>query len=171
MDILERILELGYSINKYDFKGNNDIIGIIVNKDDTDMFIDKGYVFLIDKQLNESDSKLVSAMLYKKLIGKNCFLEKGTCITINRYCLKDIFSVMEVLDILIDDISFKQVLNRYCYNLDRVCYYYELRGISSLLVDLKYSILNYKESFNDCDNIILFKNDNKLIKSKIISKE
>ena len=78
---------------------------------------------------------------------------------------------MEVLDILIDDISFKQVLNRYCYNLDRVCYYYELRGISSLLVDLKYSILNYKESFNDCDNIILFKNDNKLIKSKIISKE
>ena len=68
MDIIEKILEINCSINKYDFKDDNDVIGIIVNKNDTDMFNGEGYAFLIDKRLNESDSKLVCAMLYKKLI-------------------------------------------------------------------------------------------------------
>ncbi len=171
MDILEKILELGCSINKYDFKDDNDVIGIIVNKKDTDMFNDDGYAFLIDKNLNESDSKLVSAMLYKKLVDSNCFLEMGKCFTIKRTNLKDIASVIEVLDLLIDDNSFRQVLNRYCHNLDKVCYYYELRGISPLLVDLKYSVLNYEESVTDMGNVILFKRNNNFIKSKIISKE
>lgn len=171
MDILEKILELGCSINKYDFKDDNDVIGIIVNKKDTDMFNDDGYAFLIDKNLNESDSKLVSAMLYKKLVNNNCFLEMGKCFTIKRTNLKDIASVIEVLDLLIDDNSFRQVLNRYCYNLDKVCYYYELRGISPILVDLKYSVLNYEESVTDMVNVILFKRNNNFIKSKIISKE
>ena len=49
MDILERILGLDCSINKYDFKDDNDIIGIVVNKKDTDMFDDDGYAFLIYK--------------------------------------------------------------------------------------------------------------------------
>lgn len=171
MDILEKILELGCSINKYDFKDDNDVIGIIVNKKDTDMFNDDGYAFLIDKNLNESDSKLVSAMLYKKLVDSNCFLEMGKCFTIKRTNLKDIASVIEVLDLLIDDNSFRQVLNRYCHNFDKVCYYYELRGISPLLVDLKYSVLNYEESVTDMGNVILFKRNNNFIKSKIISKE
>ena len=39
MDIIEKILEINCSINKYDFKDDNDVIGIIVNKNDTDMFI------------------------------------------------------------------------------------------------------------------------------------
>ena len=125
MDILEKILELGCSINKYDFKDDNDVIGIIVNKKDTDMFNDDGYAFLIDKNLNESDSKLVSAMLYKKLIESNNSIDMGKCLTIKRTNLKDITSVIEVLDLLIDDNSFRQVLNRYCYNLDKFCYYYE----------------------------------------------
>ena len=171
MDILEKILELGCSINKYDFKDDNDVIGIIVNKKDTDMFNDDGYAFLIDKNLNESDSKLVSAMLYKKLIESNNSLDMGKCLTIKRTNLKDITSVIEVLDLLIDDNSFRQVLNRYCYNLDKVFYYYELRGISPLLVDLKYSVLNYEESVTDMVNVILFKRNNNFIKSKIISKE
>ena len=140
MDIIEKILEINCSINKYDFKDDNDVIGIIVNKNDTDMFNGEGYAFLIDKRLNESDSKLVCAMLYKKLIDNNCSLEIGKCFTIRRTNLKDIGSVIEVLDLLIDDNSFKQLLNRYCNNLDKVCYYYELRGTSPLLVDLKYSV-------------------------------
>lgn len=171
MDILEKILELGCSINKYDFKDDNDVIGIIVNKKDTDMFNDNGYAFLIDKNLNESDSKLVSAMLYKKLVDSNYFLETGKCFTTKRTNIKDITSVIEVLDLLIDDNSFRQVLNRYCHNLDKVCYYYELRGISPLLVDLKYSVLNYEESVTDMKNVILFKRNNNFTKSKIISKE
>lgn len=171
MDILEKILGLDCSINKYDFKDDNDIIGIVVNKKDTDMFDDDGYAFLIDKNLNESDSKVVSAMLYKRLIESNCFLEMGKCFTIKRTDLKDIIRVIEVLDLLIDDNSFRQVLNRYCYNLDKVCYYYELRGISPLLVDLKYSVLNYEESVTDIKNVVLFKTNNNFIKSKMISKE
>lgn len=171
MDILEKILEINCSINKYDFKDDNDIIGIIVNKNDTDMFNGEGYAFLIDKRLNESDSKLVCAMLYKKLIDNNCSLEIGKCFTIRRTNLKDIGSVIEVLDLLIDDNSFKQLLNRYCNNLDKVCYYYELRGISPLLVDLKYSVLKYKESLNNIDNVLQFKTNNNLMKLKIISKE
>lgn len=171
MDILEKILEINCSINKYDFKDDNDIIGIIVNKNDTDMFNGEGYAFLIDKRLNESDSKLVCAMLYKKLIDNNCSLEIGKCFTIRRTNLKDIGSVIEVLDLLIDDNSFKQLLNRYCNNLDKVCYYYELRGISPLLVDLKYSVLNYKESLNNIDNVLQFKTNNNSMKRKIISKE
>ena len=121
MDIIEKILEINCSINKYDFEDDNDIIGIIVNKNDTDMFNGEGYAFLIDKRLNESDSKLVCAMLYKKLIDNNCSLEIGKCFTIRRTNLKDIGSVSEVLDLLIDDNSFKQLLNRYCNNLDKVC--------------------------------------------------
>lgn len=171
MDIIEKILEINCSINKYDFKDDNDVIGIIVNKNDTDMFNGEGYAFLIDKRLNESDSKLVCAMLYKKLIDNNCSLEIGKCFTIRRTNLKDIGSVIEVLDLLIDDNSFKQLLNRYCNNLDKVCYYYELRGISPLLVDLKYSVLNYKESLNNIDNVLQFKTNNNLMKLKIISKE
>ena len=171
MDIIEEILEINCSINKYDFKDDNDIIGIIVNKNDTDMFNGEGYAFLIDKRLNESDSKLVCAMLYKKLIDNNCSLEIGKCFTIRRTNLKDIGSVIEVLDLLIDDNSFKQLLNRYCNNLDKVCYYYELRGISPLLVDLKYSVLNYKESLNNIDNVLQFKTNNNSMKRKIISKE
>lgn len=171
MDIIEKILEINCSINKYDFKDDNDIIGIIVNKNDTDMFNGEGYAFLIDKRLNESDSKLVCAMLYKKLIDNNCSLEIGKCFTIRRTNLKDIGSVIEVLDLLIDDNSFKQLLNRYCNNLDKVCYYYELRGISPLLVDLKYSVLNYKESLNNIDNVLQFKTNNNSMKRKIISKE
>lgn len=171
MDILEKILEINCSINKYDFKDDNDIIGIIVNKNDTDMFNGEGYAFLIDKRLNESDSKLVCAMLYKKLIDNNCSLEIGKCFTIRRTNLKDIGSVIEVLDLLIDDNSFKQLLNRYCNNLDKVCYYYELRGISPLLVDLKYSVLKYKESLNNIDNVLQFKTSNNLMKLKTISKE
>ena len=171
MDIIEKILEINCSINKYDFKDDNDIIGIIVNKKDTDMFNGEGYAFLIDKRLNESDSKLVCAMLYKKLIDNNCSLEIGKCFTIRRTNLKDIGSVIEVLDLLIDDNSFKQLLNRYCNNLDKVCYYYELRGISPLLVDLKYSVLNYKESLNNIDNVLQFKTNNNSMKRKIISKE
>lgn len=171
MDILEKILEINCSINKYDFKDDNDIIGIIVNKNDTDMFNGEGYAFLIDKRLNESDSKLVCAMLYKKLIDNNCSLEIGKCFTIRRTNLKDIGSVIEVLDLLIDDNSFKQLLNRYCNNLDKVCYYYELRGISPLLVDLKYSVLKYKESLNNIDNVLQFKTNNNSMKRKIISKE
>ena len=171
MDIIEKILEINCSINKYDFKDDNDVIGIIVNKNDTDMFNGEGYAFLIDKRLNESDSKLVCAMLYKKLIDNNCSLEIGKCFTIRRTNLKDIGSVIEVLDLLIDDNSFKQLLNRYCNNLDKVCYYYELRGISPLLVDLKYSVLNYKESLNNIDNVLQFKTNNNLMKRKIISKE
>ena len=171
MDIIEKILEINCSINKYDFKDDNDVIGIIVNKNDTDMFNGEGYAFLIDKRLNESDSKLVCAMLYKKLIDNNCSLEIGKCFTIRRTNLKDIGSVIEVLDLLIDDNSFKQLLNRYCNNLDKVCYYYELRGISPLLVDLKYSVLNYKESLNNIDNILQFKTNNNSMKRKIISKE
>ena len=73
MDIIEKILEINCSINKYDFKDDNDVIGIIVNKNDTDMFNGEGYAFLIDKRLNESDSKLVCAMLYKKLIINNLY--------------------------------------------------------------------------------------------------
>ena len=171
MDIIEKILEINCSINKYDFKDDNDIIGIIVNKNDTDMFNGEGYAFLIDKRLNESDSKLVCAMLYKKLIDNNCSLEIGKCFTIRRTNLKDIGSVIEVLDLLIDENSFKQLLNRYCNNLDKVCYYYELRGISPLLVDLKYSVLNYKESLNNIDNVLQFKTNNNSMKRKIISKE
>lgn len=171
MDIIEKILEINCSINKYDFKDDNDVIGIIVNKNDTDMFNGEGYAFLIDKRLNESDSKLVCAMLYKKLIDNNCSLEIGKCFTIRRTNLKDIGSVIEVLDLLIDDNSFKQLLNRYCNNLDKVCYYYELRGISPLLVDLKYSVLNYKESLNNIDNVLQFKTNNNSMKRKIISKE
>ena len=171
MDIIEKILEINCSINKYDFKDDNDVIGIIVNKNDTDMFNGEGYAFLIDKRLNESDSKLVCAMLYKKLIDNNCSLEIGKCFTIRRTNLKDICSVIEVLDLLIDDNSFKQLLNRYCNNLDKVCYYYELRGISPLLVDLKYSVLNYKESLNNIDNVLQFKTNNNSMKRKIISKE
>lgn len=171
MDIIEKILEINCSINKYDFKDDNDIIGIIVNKNDTDMFNGEGYAFLIDKRLNESDSKLVCAMLYKKLIDNNCSLEIGKCFTIRRTNLKDIGSVIEVLDLLIDDNSFKQLLNRYCNNLDKVCYYYELRGISPLLVDLKYSVLKYKESLNNIDNVLQFKTNNNSMKRKIISKE
>lgn len=171
MDIIEKILEINCSINKYDFEDDNDIIGIIVNKNDTDMFDGEGYAFLIDKRLNESDSKLVCAMLYKKLIDNNCSLEIGKCFTIRRTNLKDIGSVIEVLDLLIDDNSFKQLLNRYCNNLDKVCYYYELRGISPLLVDLKYSVLNYKESLNNIDNVLQFKTNNNSMKRKIISKE
>ena len=171
MDIIEKILEINCSINKYDFKDDNDIIGIIVNKNDTDMFNGEGYAFLIDKRLNESDSKLVCAMLYKKLIDNNCSLEIGKCFTIRRTNLKDICSVIEVLDLLIDDNSFKQLLNRYCNNLDKVCYYYELRGISPLLVDLKYSVLKYKESLNNIDNVLQFKTNNNSMKRKIISKE
>lgn len=171
MDIIEKILEINCSINKYDFKDDNDVIGIIVNKNDTDMFNGEGYAFLIDKRLNESDSKLVCAMLYKKLIDNNCSLEIGKCFTIRRTNLKDIGSVIEVLDLLIDDNSFKQLLNRYCNNLDKVCYYYELRGISPLLVDLKYSVLKYKESLNNIDNVLQFKTNNNLMKLKIISKE
>ena len=171
MDIIEKILEINCSINKYDFEDDNDIIGIIVNKNDTDMFNGEGYAFLIDKRLNESDSKLVCAMLYKKLIENNCSLEIGKCFTIRRTNLKDIGSVIEVLDLLIDDNSFKQLLNRYCNNLDKVCYYYELRGISPLLVDLKYSVLNYKESLNNIDNVLQFKTNNNSMKRKIISKE
>lgn len=171
MDIIEKILEINCSINKYDFEDDNDIIGIIVNKNDTDMFNGEGYAFLIDKRLNESDSKLVCAMLYKKLIDNNCSLEIGKCFTIRRTNLKDIGSVIEVLDLLIDDNSFKQLLNRYCNNLDKVCYYYELRGISPLLVDLKYSVLNYKESLNNIDNVLQFKTNNNSMKRKIISKE
>ncbi len=171
MDIIEKILEINCSINKYDFKDDNDVIGIIVNKNDTDMFNGEGYAFLIDKRLNESDSKLVCAMLYKKLIDNNCSLEIGKCFTIRRTNLKDIGSVIEVLDLLIDDNSFKQLLNRYCNNLDKVCYYYELRGISPLLVDLKYSVLKYKESLNNIDNVLQFKTNNNSMKRKIISKE
>lgn len=171
MDILEKIIELGYSINKYDFKDDNDIIGIIVNKDDTDIFNDKGYAFLVDKYLNESDSKLVSAMLYKKFINRSSFLEKGTCITIKRNSLNDVSCVIDVLDLLFEDNSFKRVLNRYCYNLDKVCYYYELRGLDSLLVDLKYSILSYLESVNKQENVILFKKDYEYIKIRRIGKE
>lgn len=171
MDIIEKILEINCSINKYDFKDDNDVIGIIVNKNDTDMFNGEGYAFLIEKRLNESDSKLVCAMLYKKLIDNNCSLEIGKCFTIRRTNLKDIGSVIEVLDLLIDDNSFKQLLNRYCNNLDKVCYYYELRGISPLLVDLKYSVLNYKESLNNIDNVLQFKTNNNSMKRKIISKE
>ena len=171
MDIIEKILEINCSINKYDFKDDNDVIGIIVNKNDTDMFNGEGYAFLIDKRLNESDSKLVCAMLYKKLIDNNCSLEIGKCFTIRRTNLKDIGSVIEVLDLLIDDNSFKQLLNRYCNNLDKVCYYYELRGISPLLVDLKYSVLNYKESLNNIDNVLQFKTNNNSMKRKLISKE
>ena len=171
MDIIEKILEINCSINKYDFKDDNDVIGIIVNKNDTDMFNGEGYAFLIDKRLNESDSKLVCAMLYKKLIDNNCSLEIGKCFTIRRTNLKDIGSVIEVIDLLIDDNSFKQLLNRYCNNLDKVCYYYELRGISPLLVDLKYSVLNYKESLNNIDNVLQFKTNNNSMKRKIISKE
>lgn len=171
MDIIEKILEINCSINKYDFKDDNDVIGIIVNKNDTDMFNGEGYAFLIDKRLNESDSKLVCAMLYKKLIDNNCSLEIGKCFTIRRTNLKDIGSVIEVLDLLIDDNSFKQLLNRYCNNLDKVCYYYELRGISPLLVDLKYSVLKYKESLNNIDNVLQFKTSNNLMKLKTISKE
>lgn len=171
MDIIEKILEINCSINKYDFKDDNDVIGIIVNKNDTDMFNGEGYAFLIDKRLNESDSKLVCAMLYKKLIDNNCSLEIGKCFTIRRTNLKDIGSVIEVLNLLIDDNSFKQLLNRYCNNLDKVCYYYELRGISPLLVDLKYSVLKYKESLNNIDNVLQFKTNNNSMKRKIISKE
>ena len=171
MDIIEKILEINCSINKYDFKDDNDVIGIIVNKNDTDMFNGEGYAFLIDKRLNESDSKLVCAMLYKKLIDNNCSLEIGKCFTIRKTNLKDIGSVIEVLDLLIDDNSFKQLLNRYCNNLDKVCYYYELRGISPLLVDLKYSVLNYKESLINIDNVLQFKTNNNSMKRKIISKE
>ena len=171
MDIIEKILEINCSINKYDFKDDNDVIGIIVNKNDTDMFNGEGYAFLIDKRLNESDSKLVCAMLYKKLIDNNCSLEIGKCFTIRKTNLKDIGSVIEVLDLLIDDNSFKQLLNRYCNNLDKVCYYYELRGISPLLVDLKYSVLKYKESLNNIDNVLQFKTNNNSMKRKIISKE
>lgn len=171
MDIIEKILEINCSINKYDFEDDNDVIGIIVNKNDTDMFNGEGYAFLIDKRLNESDSKLVCAMLYKKLIDNNCSLEIGKCFTIRRTNLKDIGSVIEVLDLLIDDNSFKQLLNRYCNNLDKVCYYYELRGISPLLVDLKYSVLKYKESLNNIDNVLQFKTNNNSMKRKIISKE
>ena len=164
MDIIEKILEINCSINKYDFKDDNDVIGIIVNKNDTDMFNGEGYAFLIDKRLNESNSKLVCAMLYKKLIDNNCSLEIGKCFTIRRTNLKDIGSVIEVLDLLIDDNSFKQLLNRYCNNLDKVCYYYELRGISPLLVDLKYSVLNYKESLNFS---VVFKKYLQLIKTVV----
>ena len=109
-------------------------------------------------------------MLYKKLIDNNCSLEIGKCFTIRRTNLKDIGSVIEVLDLLIDDNSFKQLLNRYCNNLDKVCYYYELRGISPLLVDLKYSVLNYKESLNNIDNVLQFKTNNNSMKRKIFSK-
>lgn len=171
MDIIEKILELNCSINKYDFKDDNDIIGIIVNKKDTDIFNDDGYAFLIDKNLNESDSKLVSAMLYKKLIDNNYSLEIGKCLTIKKTNLKDIISIIKILDLLIEDNSFRQVLNRYCYNLDKIYYYYELRGISPLLVDLKYSVLNYEESVTDMKNVILFKKNNHFTKSKIINKE